>query len=158
MTEQAWKLAWARSFSGREALPNDHRLEGLKGELHLAEHPQGVSNKALPIADGCDVHNLFTLHHELLLSYETLLPPGTLTHIKRAPHPSHILTARLLVLPLAMLVKVPLECGLMPLLQLVLVSEGTIHRMLQGNVVVEVNLLGPFQGELRSVQVPQEGV
>jgi hypothetical protein len=30
--------------------------------------------------------------------------------------------------------------------------------MLQGNVVVEVNLLGPFQGELRSVQVPQEGV
>jgi hypothetical protein len=30
--------------------------------------------------------------------------------------------------------------------------------MLQGNVVVEVHLLGPFQGELRSVQVPQEGI
>lgn len=117
-----------------------------------------MSNKALPIADGSDVHNLFTLHHELLLNDETLLPPGTLTHIKRAPHPSHILTARLLVLPLGMLMKVPLKCGLMPLLQLVLVSEGAIHSMLQGNVVVEVNLLGPFQGELCRIQMPQEGV
>jgi hypothetical protein len=57
-----------------------------------------------------------------------------------------------------MLMKIPLESGLMPLLQLVLVSKGAIHRMLQGNVVVEIDLLGPFQGELRRIQMSQEGV
>lgn len=126
--------------------------------MHLAEHPKRVSNKALPIADGSDVHDLLALHHELLLNYKTLLPPGALTHIKRGFHPSHILTARLLVLPLGMLVQVILESGLMSLLDLVLVSKGAIHRMLQGNVVVEIHLLGPFQGELCRVQVSQEGV
>jgi hypothetical protein len=57
-----------------------------------------------------------------------------------------------------MLMKIPLESGLMPLLQLILVSKGAIHRMLQGNVVVEIDLLGPFQGELRRIQMSQEGV
>ena len=55
-----------------------------------------------------------------------------------------------------MLVEGLLEGGFMLLLHLVLVTEGTVEGVLQGNVVVKIDLLCPLEGEFCCIKVPQE--
>jgi hypothetical protein len=134
----------------RKTLANNHRLEGLKRELDLVEHPKSMTNQALSVHYGRNLDVFFDLLLYCLFDATSRAP----FHIIWRLHSAYVLaTLSIFSILCLMLLLALLKRRLMPLLELVLVLKSPIEHVGQRNVVVEIYLFCPFQEKIRCIEM-----